>query len=120
MEAFKTIPFLYPFVLNTEISEEIETSNSELLDFLRKMNIQHVFKQMPGKPVKLNIPIILKQIEMKKIKPITNKPKAKTPTKDSLLDKHEDEEEYVRRRSVKDSKDTYFFNNKPEFIKQIR
>lgn len=123
MEAFKTIPFLYPFVLNIEIIEEIDTPNSELIDFLRKMNIQHVFKQMPGRPVKLNIPIILKQdVKVKQIlKPsMINKPKGKNPTKNSLVDKHEDEEEYVRRKSVKDSKETYYFNNKPEFIKQIR
>ena len=121
MEAFKTIPFLYPFVLNIEISEEINPPTSELIDFLRKMNIQHAFKQMPSKPIKLNIPFVLKQDVKAKVilKPI-NKPKGKTPTKDSLVDKHEDEEEYVRRKSVKDSKEPFYFNNKPEFIKQIK
>jgi hypothetical protein len=77
MESFKTIPFLYPFLLNIEISEEKDTKQ-ELIDFLRKMNIQHAFKQMPGKPTKLNIPIILKQIETKgpSKKPIpSDKPK---------------------------------------------
>ena len=127
MEAFKTIPFLYPFVLNIEISEEIDSKtnpNEELLSFLRKMNIHHAFKQMPGKPIKLNIPIILQQIESKgkvKVKPTpSNKPKAKTPTKDSLFGPHEDEEEYTRRKGTKESKDMFYFNNKPEFIKQIR
>jgi hypothetical protein len=125
MEVFKTIPFLYPFVLNIETSEETVTdpkAKSELMDFLRKMNIQHAFKQMPGKPIKLNIPIILKQIVSKeKIKAkSSDKPKAKNTTKESLLSHHEDEEEYVMKRSTKESKDMYYFNNKPEFIKQIK
>jgi BioD-like phosphotransacetylase family protein len=57
MEAFESIPPIYDFVLNIPISEEKETKK-ELQDFLRKMNIQHSFKQMPGKAIKLNIPIV--------------------------------------------------------------
>ena len=124
-EEYKTIPVVYPFVLNIEITDETKMKpEDELLDFLRKMNIQNAFRQMPGKAIKLNIPIVLTQPEAKarsKIKLTPSaKPKAKNPTKASLVDQHEDEEEYSRRRSMKESKDTFYFNNKPEFIKQIR
>ena len=57
IEMFKILPFIYPFVLNIEVSEENDTK-PELVDFLRKMNIQHSFKQMPGKAIKLNIPFL--------------------------------------------------------------
>ena len=67
MEAFKTIPFISPFILNIEISEEKETT-TDLIEFLRKMNIQHVFKQMPSKPIKLNIPFVLKEIVQTRMK----------------------------------------------------
>jgi hypothetical protein len=120
MESFKTIPVLYPFLLKIEISEEKDTKQ-ELIDFLRKMNIQHAFKQMPGRPVKLNIPIILKQIETrgptKKPTP-SDKPKSKKPV-NGLVDSHEDEEETFR-RSTKESSHMFYLNNKPEFIKQIK
>ena len=134
MESFKTIPPIYDFVLRIEISEE-RSRESELIDFLRKMNIQT--KQMPGKPIKLNIPIVLKQIEeipAKKSRRLQaqenqenkdkkTKTKSKDPLRGSLVDNHEDEERYVQRRSMKDmklSKEMFYFNNKPEFIKQIR
>ena len=133
MEAFKTIPFIHPFILNIEISEEKENT-PELIDFLRRMNIQHVFKQMPGKPIKLNIPIVLKQaVQSKsKLKPMAHilpeqkkeKVKSKSLANESLLGNHEDEDEYARKRSTKELKDNpremFYFNNKPEFIKQIR
>lgn len=131
MEAFKTIPFVHPFILNIEILEEKETSG-DLIDFLRKMNIQHVFKQMPSKPIKLNIPIILIQSQKhlqgknQTRSLVTDKKvvKSKAPTTSSLLDNHEDEDQYARKRSMKEPKqqdrEMFYFNNKPEFIKQIK
>jgi hypothetical protein len=129
MENLKTVPVTHSFVLNIEVSNETSKfqNDPDLLDFLRKMNIENAFKLMPGKPIKLNIPIVLKQPEDKrklksrsKIENKSEKTKGKTPTKGSLLDQHEDEEDYVRKRSTKDSKEPFYFNNKPEFIKQIR
>ena len=127
MENLKTIPVTHSFVLNIEVSNEtLKFQNDpELLDFLRKMNIENAFKLMPGKPIKLNIPILLRQPEDKKRKlksttttTTSEKTKGKTPTKGSLFDQHEDEEEYARKRSTKESKETFYFNNKPEFIKK--
>ena len=118
-EIFKIIPPMkHPFVLNIKISSLIETK-SELIEFLRKMNIQHSFKQLPGKAIKLNIPIILKQLT--KVKPIKIKilPKSKQPEKGSLVSNHEDDEEFVKQRKYTVPESLYL-NNKPEFIKQIR
>lgn len=135
MEAFKTMPFIHPFILNIEISEEKDTT-TDLMDFLRRMNIQHVFKQMPGIPIKLNIPFVLKEIvqprmlsksRLKSAIPEGEVPKKKdkTLTRSSLLGNHEDEEDYSTKRSIKDlHKDLriepFYFNNKPEFLKQIK
>lgn len=137
MDLFKTMPMLLPFMLNTKITEELETKGG-IIDFLRKMNIQHSFKQMPGKPIKLGMPIVLTQPT--KVKITSTKPKSKKPTEASLVDNHEDEEEYVEKRSKRDfvtgtvtgpgylatgfakdyEHDFYYLNNKPEFIKQIK
>jgi len=131
MESFKTIPPIYDFVLKIEKTEEKvkDQELTDLIEFLRIMNIQHSFKQMPGKPIKLNIPIQLKQPDPLKSKSraklntngrLNGKTKSKDPVKGSLLGNHEDEERYAERRSTKESKELYYFNNKPEFIKQIR
>ena len=101
MEAFKTIPPIYDFILRIETSEEKVKGQelSDLIDFSRKMNIHNSFKQMPGIPIKLNIPIQLKQVETKSKKRsklnlnVTKDPgsttKSKVPDVGSLLGNHE-------------------------------
>jgi len=142
-EMFKTItPLNHPFYIDTKISVALDTK-TELINFLRKMNIQHSFKQMPSKAIKLNIPIILIQTKSKPIK-VTTEPKSTKQTKNSLLSNHDDDDEFEeaknkfepRKKTPKERdhdqyqandqdvnklKGTeYYFNNKPEFIKQMK
>ena len=110
-EIFKIIPPMkHPFVLNIKLSSLIETK-SELIDFLRKMNIQHSFKQLPGKAIKLNIPIILKQLSKVKPTKIRILPKSKQPEKGSLVSNHEDDEEFVKQRKYTVPESLYLNNS---------
>ena len=119
-EYFSSIPIKnLPFTLSVKISTVLDTKSDDLILFLKKMNIDHNINQLPGKPIKLNIPIILIQDIPKKIK--VSRRKSVALEKNSLVSSHIDDEELHKHR-VESEKIPYdmFYNNNPKFIEEIR
>jgi hypothetical protein len=127
LEDFEVIPSVRPNVkLNIKISEDLNTRDHSLVEFLKIFDIEHIEPIIVSKAIKLNITITLVgDVRVKVKKVVKPKVKSRKPSKGSLVSSNEEDEEFTRRFSVRserllDIPPSVFFNNRVKFLEEIR
>ena len=127
LEDFEVIPSVRPNVkLNIKISEDLNTRDHSLVEFLKIFDIDHIEPIIVSKAIKLNIMVtLLGDVRVKAKKVVKPKVKSRKPSKESLVSSNEEDEEFSRRFSVQRERllhipPSVFFNNRVEFLEEIR
>ena len=87
LEDFEVIPSVRPNVkLNIKISEDLNTRDHSLVEFLKIFDIEHIEPIIVSKAIKLNIMVtLLGDVRVKSKKVVKPKVKSRKPSKESLL-----------------------------------
>lgn len=124
LASFKLLPVGESLVLLTnKISENLNTKDQMLLEFLKELNIDFVTKDIFGKAIKLNKTIILQGLVRKKLKRAPTK-KSEVLAEGSFISDITDDDFLEKYNYYRENKlvvpTSVYSNNRVQFIEEIR